>query len=1352
MRNFTYKILCAIVVFMAGIAGLNAQNSESLIVKVIGDFPDNNNGYEIVYTIENGNVTLYHGVNGSEAKLNFSLPKDLFHYSYVFDSGEKKEIREDAIDSENNWSLPLYLQDNNNKKENQTYTFYAKNKDTETEYSYTIEFVVYKAPEINDIKLSSEQKYYIKNPKDFGSINLTYNPEIPWGNNYVKEEWKCNMDDIDKENIIEGTYSLPLNVDAGEYIFNVKLSVLAPDGNTIWRVLDSNTTTITIFEEPTAVLIPASPYAIVNGNAIDVRLVLDDVNDPSMQKPDEIQISTAEWDGATKDINNELLASFNPKDETVGNKVITTKVEWYYMDGDNKIPLYNKTLIENKGAASIQVYATPSVKLTPVSPYAIVGGTEIDVTLDFTAGTDSALQGVENSSIKIETDNWLGAVEQEGNELSASFNPSADGINTGQKNSITTAVTWYYVEGTKKINLYTKELNDIQSGAASIMVYAAPNYKLNTEEIYYSFVEVEIPISSFVTSVEGINSDKITESIFLTVDTDTPRNTYIPTTTANKEIKLNVQYKHGETILYDREKKYTINIIENPNWQTNFKDIFGTNSDGDEDDDLHTTQDLLCNGGKELQVKLDNCVDGISYDAKCSYGNNITREFSNSDVKTLRLSDICEELQKGENRIQFTFSYSVEPLLDLEKNNKLLTKTTNKHIIVWDNIEASLPKDFSNQFYTRVGDGKIDGLKSDNINLSVNGGDPELWTFELLDTDSHNVLSNDDYTFSSDNKSVKINIDYGRLKFTDEGVKVYQLYAKYVDGITEIGTTLIEITINVYPEPKLDDLVVGLLGDKGVTYNPVNENYDYDIKCYEGDVIKLSSSSNTSNTSNTSSTSSWKYKVGNNTDMQDITWDNNISFTSGDEIGTIEFYSYLNDSKERLVKTINLQVEYVKSPTVDINHELPDVREENKAQIPDLWKNTSENKRLDLYAGWEDLKLEFMPQNGYDEGWTYNWKLDGNDVSYEKVFDYELKDPTDSADGYEERVISFTYTNSIPASKYQERENVGLKETRSYYVRVWRKAEMPNKITLKDDYNVAPDHINDNKAIRVGNKLSLSVSKIKYGYNPQGEGSYNEYTLKENDRELKIESKEPDTLKSEIGRVKNDKPDNGLGSGKNTYKFSFSNKGPRDIPWEEDSITETITVYNRPKTPSSLIRKGNGNSGTLIITYDDEYMNMSLLKPEDYSVVFVCEDTVVIKVPKDENDRHWITTGLEGITINDMSDAYAYTCLNYTKDNGWEQNVRITSGRIIKGDIVESWDESVYNLTDEQMAEARARTRAGGGDYTAIQSVESEEEMVSVYNTSGVKVATSTENLKPGIYIIRSMQNGEMNSKKLSVK
>ena len=189
MRNFTYKLLVSIVFFIAAIISLNAQNTESLIVNVIvGDQSGNDNGYKIVPTIENGNVTLYHGVNGSEAKLNFSLPKGLFHYSYVFDNGDKKEIREDAIDSKNNWSLPLYLQDNNNKKENQTYTFYAKNKSTEEEYFYTVNFVVYKAPEINYIKLSSEQKYYIKNPNDSESIsiNLTYTPDIPWGNNYVK--------------------------------------------------------------------------------------------------------------------------------------------------------------------------------------------------------------------------------------------------------------------------------------------------------------------------------------------------------------------------------------------------------------------------------------------------------------------------------------------------------------------------------------------------------------------------------------------------------------------------------------------------------------------------------------------------------------------------------------------------------------------------------------------------------------------------------------------------------------------------------------------------------------------------------------------------------------------------------------------------------------------------------------------------------------------------------------------------------------------------------------------------------------------------------------------------------------
>ena len=183
-----------------------------------------------------------------------------------------------------------------------------------------------------------------------------------------------------------------------------------------------------------------------------------------------------------------------------------------------------------------------------------------------------------------------------------------------------------------------------------------------------------------------------------------------------------------------------------------------------------------------------------------------------------------------------------------------------------------------------------------------------------------------------------------------------------------------------------------------------------------------------------------------------------------------------------------------------------------------------------------------------------------------------------------------------------------------------------------------------------------------------------------------------------------------------------------------------------------MVLKGSGTSGTLIITYD-QLTEYPVQVPEDYYIVFRypgCEDEIR-KSADYGNDRRWVATGTK-ITEADMKNAYAFSRLIHKVDGEGEKYVWISSGKITECEKKENWDCSEYNKTKEQTEEDRAITRAGGGDYTAIQSVESEEEMVSVYNTSGVKVATSTENLKPGIYIIRSMQNGEMNSKKLSVK
>ena len=677
---------------------------------------------------------------------------------------------------------------------------------------------------------------------------------------------------------------------------------------------------------------------------------------------------------------------------------------------------------------------------------------------------------------------------------------------------------------------------------------------------------------------------------------------------------------------------------------------------------------------------------------------------------------------------EFVFTYNVPLLFDYEKVKSKCSEVIEKTIVVWKEITAKVD---SNDLEMRVND---EG--SQVITFNVVGGDFDKWNISL---ESTNLPQG---SWSKDKNNRKLKYSIANSEFSQNGNNEYQFEAVYKDGGMQEKSMTLTKRIDVYPEPTIA-ITLALNNKENVSYR--ENDGKYIITCYKYDKIMLTATPQGGKAESSDDYRNWKYKTG----------DTSTSFSKELTISNNQKITFINSlgDQEKDVKTISIEIDRKDAPTGSVAYDLPDVPhdyEDRDNYIKNCWGNTSKNSRLDLYAGWKDLKLEFMPQNGYDEGWTYKWKLDGNDVSHKKVFAYELKDPTDSAMGYEHKVISFTYKNSIPKSNYQEGENVGLEETKSYYVRVWRKAELPDEITLEDDYNVDPGHINEDKAIREMNKLSLSVSKIKYGYSPQGVESY-KYTLKENDRELEIDSNDPDTLKSVIDSVRNDKPDNGLGSGKNTYKFSFFNKGPRNFPWEEDSITETITVYNRPKTPSNLVKKGNGNSGTLIITYHD-YEGKVLPVPEDYSIVFRYNKEGKIKEQESiANDKRWITTGLK-LTDDMMEGAYAFSRLNYPIDNGGEQNVRITSGRIKDGEIEEKWDESKYNLTNEQMAEARARTRAGGGDYTAIQSVESEEDIVSVYNMNGMMIGSSIEGLSPGVYIIRYLQDGVMKSKKYSVK
>ena len=847
------------------------------------------------------------------------------------------------------------------------------------------------------------------------------------------------------------------------------------------------------------------------------------------------------------------------------------------------------------------------------------------------------------------------------------------------------------------------------------------------KNIYATFVGIELDLSALINldpnNIDGFQDDGWSVKWY-DGDDEEELNDAKFKPDSKKEYNIRAQISNNSNDpanpWLDYSEEFSFHVYEKPQWKTNIDDVFEGNI-------LHVASGDIVN----IDVSLSNCIEGATWVASASVDNNDTFFSGEGDGKKYTFTKTNEGLNPQSYMHTFVLSYNVPKLFNNQEVIGECEVSYDKTIVVWKEIIANVVESGS-PLEMRVND---EG--SQVITFNVVGGDFDKWNISL---ESTNLPQG---SWSTDKNNRKLKYSIANSEFSQNGNNEYQFKAVYKDGGMQEKSMTLTKRIDVYPEPTIA-ITLALNNKENVSYR--ENDGKYIITCYKDDEIMLTATPQGGKAESSDDYRNWKYKTG----------DTSTSFSKELTISRNQKITFINSlgDQEKDVKTISIEIDRKDAPTGSVGYDLPDVPhdyEDRDNYIKNCWENTKTDSRLDLYAGWEDLKLEFMPQNGYDEGWTYKWKLDGNDVSHEKVFAYELKDPTDSAKGYEDEEISFTYKNSIPESYYQEGENVGLEETKSYYVRVWRKAELPDEITLEDDYNVEPGHINEDKAIREMNKLSLSVSKIKYGYNPQGEVSYNEYTLKENDIELEIDSQDPDTLKYVIGCVQNDKPDNGLGSGKNTYKFTFSNKGPRGFSWEEDSITETITVYNRPKTPSNLVKKGNGNSGTLIITYHD-YEGKVLPVPEDYSIVFRYNKEGKIEEQESiANDKRWITTDLK-LTDDMMEGAYAFSRLNYPNDNGGEQNVRITSGRIKNGEIEEKWDESKYNLTVEQMAEARARTRAGGGDYTAIQSVEPEEEMVSVYNTNGVKVATSTENLKPGIYIIRSMQNGEMNSKKLSVK
>ena len=135
--------------------------------------------------------------------------------------------------------------------------------------------------------------------------------------------------------------------------------------------------------------------------------------------------------------------------------------------------------------------------------------------------------------------------------------------------------------------------------------------------------------------------------------------------------------------------------------------------------------------------------------------------------------------------------------------------------------------------------------------------------------------------------------------------------------------------------------------------------------------------------------------------------------------------------------------------------------------------------------------------------------------------------------------------------------------------------------------------------------------------------------------------------------------------------MSVSNTGPYLYVWDAKNYSPvTLAVYNRPKTPTELVRKGNGTTCTMVVKSD---ISDEQLASNEYYFVFGYTDF-------NGNDHAFEATNNRYYKF-DNSDLYnnQYSYWVYAVWN-YNEGSTVTSGRrFLNGNVDESYDASVFN-------------------------------------------------------------------------
>ena len=908
----------------------------------------------------------------------------------------------------------------------------------------------------------------------------------------------------------------------------------------------------------------------------------------------------------------------------------------------------------------------------------------------------------------------------------------------------------------------------IECTLSPITIYPAPNYKeMDLHESTSTPIVHEYAIFDgqtfdasklYTTTIEGSNEmsgyPKGWNAKLYVGDNETPQTdmTFTPTEAKDYTLKLVVTNTAPTGEWSRTETSYTLHVYDKPEW------------DATDIDTKFATGEKVLNvqTGDALDISA-NLTNGNAkwWNVKCSVNKGEPESFTGtSDKRTFKhiFNLTEEEPQEIPLTIDISYDYEKTYLIRGSSNYtdsiiKTLTTKIEKTIVVWDSITAKIAavnEDFNvvkdeNDNVKYVLETREKYADEQTIEINLVGGDLEKWNvepqfsdnpeFELTKNEAGNTL-----TFTIQGETLN------ELKANDSKEKAYDysFHATYQDGQTQRDTTF-NLVVIVYPEPKITEQTLALTNpnnnpNKRVSYNH-NEDGDYtgdyDITCYEGDELQM-----TVTPTGGKSGDRWTYKVG--TSEKDLPNDGKIDIQ---EAQTITFFNYLNGNGKQ-VKEVTTAITRHTKPSFDI--ELPIGLDGTKDSD---WTNAEVKEGqpvipVDLYDGKHVAIFAIKGSNGYSGGWSYDWTGASPITNEPNKGRYTASTSKESEDKEsEEHDISVNFVNKIPGDgTNQIGDNIDLDETKTYRVRVWRKAVFPDKYILMDPQNSfyeGGNNVYETKSIREGNKL---VAKIEVNNGYTGTNGGYQYIWK---------GQGSNDQSSWDANVTNTAQDGKLGSSKVTYGLSVNNLGPRGTIWDSHQFEDCeVTIFNRPKTPTKLEKKGNGTSHTMIIEYAD-ISDEELIIRGDYFINFWYtnpngDTEIASKQQQTIGDIRWATGYANA---EQMNNAFVYAnWLDAT--NG----VLITSGKRTLTGVDEDWDMSNYGLSPKQITQIRALTRAGNGDFYNIINLEDYDDIdltdgeIRVYNMNGMMVGTSTDNLPSGIYVVHYLQNGSKKTKKLSVK